>query len=207
MTNWKNFYKYEAHRPAVANMLYEPLVNEEHTVFCMNWNHNNYFNNPKMTDELLQFWFKREVKYLLLLRNKKYSPEILDIDYAGRKIKFRWYDKGLNYLIEKNEIESIPSWKDKIRAIVKDLEQQGIYKINMYPHTFYFDDKDEAHCMDMYGCADSKSKHLDTRYLEPLINSNRFDKFIVNGNLDTHELYKETIKTNYANWPGDFLNA
>lgn len=207
MPDWKNFYKYDEYGSAVANMLYEPLVNEERTVFCMNWNHNNYFHNPKMTDELLEFWFKREVKYLLLLRNKKYSPEILDIDYAGRKIKFRWYDKGLNYLIEKNEIESIPSWKDKIRAIVKDLEQQGIYKINMYPHTFYFDDKDEAHCMDMYGCADSKSKHLDTRYLEPLINSNRFDKFIVNGNLDTHELYKETIKTNYANWPGDFLNA
>lgn len=29
----------------------------------------------------------------------------------------------------------------------------------------------------------------------------------MNNQLDTHELYKETIKTNYAEWPGDFLNA
>ena len=45
------------------------------------------------------------------------------------------------------------------------------------------------------------------KYLKPLIRTNRFDKFIINDQLDTHELYNETIKTNYAEWPGDFLNA
>jgi hypothetical protein len=77
----------------------------------------------------------------------------------------------------------------------------------MYPHTFYFDDKDQAHCMDMYGCTDNDSRYLSIEYLEPLIRTDRFDKFIHNNQLDTHELYNETIKTNYAEWPGDFLNA
>ena len=77
----------------------------------------------------------------------------------------------------------------------------------MYPHTFYFDDDDNAHIMDLYGCSDRHSRYLDTRFLKPLIRNKRFDKFIVNERLDTHELYKETIKTNYAEWPGDFLNA
>ena len=77
----------------------------------------------------------------------------------------------------------------------------------MYPHTFYFDDKDEAHCMDLYGCTDNSSRYLNIDYLRPLIQNERFDKFIINNTLDTHKLYQETISTNYAQWPGDFLNA
>ena len=61
--------------------------------------------------------------------------------------------------------------------------------------------------MDLYGCTDINSKYLDVKKIKPLIRNDRFDKFIVNDQLDTHELYNETIKTNYGEWPGDFLNA
>ncbi len=206
MADWKNFYKYQQ-GPTIANIVYEPLVSSDNNVFCMNWNHNKYFENNTMTEELYSFWFDREVKYLLQLKNKSYIPEVLDVDYKKRKIKFRWYNKSLNWMLINNEINQIPDWKEKIKSIKEDLEQNKIYKINMYPHTFYFDDKNEAHCMDMYGCTDNASKFLEVSYLKPLITSDRFDKFITNNQLDTHELYKETIKTNYAEWPGDFLNA
>jgi hypothetical protein len=206
MADWKNFYKYQQ-GPAVANMLYEPLVSADGKVFCMNWNSNKYFMNDIMTEELYEYWFNQEVKYLLKLKNKSYVPEILDIDYSKRKIKFRWYNKSLNWLIVNNQINNIKNWQDQIQNIKQDLEQHRIYKINMYPHTFYFDDKDQAHCMDMYGCTDNDSRYLSIEYLEPLIRTDRFDKFIHNNQLDTHELYNETIKTNYAEWPGDFLNA
>ena len=206
MTDWKNFYKYQQ-GPAVANMLYPPLVSADGKVFCMNWNANKYFMNDIMSEELYEYWFNQEVKYLLKLKNKSYVPEILDIDYSKRKIKFRWYNKSLNWLIVDNQINNIKNWQDQIQNIKQDLEQHRIYKINMYPHTFYFDDKDQAHCMDMYGCTDNDSRYLSIEYLEPLIRTDRFDKFIHNNQLDTHELYNETIKTNYAEWPGDFLNA
>ena len=160
-----------------------------------------------MTEELYNFWFNQETRYLLKLKNKKYIPEILDIDYKKRKITFRWYDKSLNALIENNEINKISNWQNKIKAIKDDLEKEKIYKINMYPHTFYFDDNNEAHIMDLYGCTDYNTRFLDIQFLKPLIRTDRFDKFIINDQLDTHELYNETIKTNYAEWPGDFLNA
>ena len=206
MDNWNHFYKYHQ-GPAVANLLYEPLVNEDCTVFCMNWNPNKYYNNKLMTEDLYQYWFEQEVKYLLRLKNKNYAPEVIDIDYSRRKIKFRWYNKNLNLLSNNNSIQDIDDWQEKIKKIVEDLEQQNIYKINMYPHTFYFDDKDEAHCMDLYGCTDNSSRYLNIDYLRPLIQNERFDKFIINNTLDTHKLYQETISTNYAQWPGDFLNA
>ena len=206
MENFKNFYKFKGGL-AVTNMLYEPLVSNNKKIFCMNWNANKYFENAEMTDELYNYWFNQEVKYLFKLKNKKYIPEVINIDYSKRTIIFRWYDKSLNWLLETKQINNIPNWQDKIKAIKDDLEENNIYKINMYPHTFYFDDDDNAHIMDLYGCTDRYSRYLDTRFLKPLIRNKRFDKFIVNERLDTHELYKETIKTNYAEWPGDFLNA
>ena len=53
--------------------------------------------------------------------------------------------KVLHWLLETRQIDSIPNWQDKIKAIKDDLEKDNTYKINMYPHTFYFDDEDNAH--------------------------------------------------------------
>lgn len=206
MDKWNNFYKFKGGL-AVTNMLYEPLVSNNKKIFCMNWNANKYFENKEMTDELYNYWFSREVMYLFILKNKNYIPEVINIDYKKRKITFRWYDKSLHWLLKTRQINSIPNWQDKIKAIKDDLEKDNIYKINMYPHTFYFDDEDNAHIMDLYGCTDVNTKYLDVKHLKPLIRNDRFDKFIVDDQLDTHELYNETIRTNYAEWPGDFLNA
>ena len=206
MENFNNFYKFKGGL-AVTNMLYEPLVSNNKKIFCMNWNANKYFENVEMTDELYNYWFNQEVKYLFKLKNKKYIPEVINIDYTKRTIIFRWYDKSLHWLLETKQINNISNWQDKIKAIKDDLEENNIYKINMYPHTFYFDDEDNAHIMDLYGCTDVDTKFLDVQFLKPLIRNDRFDKFIVNDQLNTHELYNETIKTNYAEWPGDFLNA
>jgi len=206
MDKWNNFYKFKEGL-AVTNMLYEPLVSNNKKIFCMNWNANKYFENMQMTDELFNYWFNQEVKYLFKLKNKKYIPEIINIDYSKRTITFRWYDKSLHWLLKTRQIDIIPNWQDKIKAIKDDLEKDNIYKINMYPHTFYFDDEDNAHIMDLYGCTDKQTRYLNAEFLKPLIRNDRFDKFITNNQLDTHELYNETIRTNYAEWPGDFLNA
>lgn len=191
----------------MTNLLYEPLVSKDKKIFCMNWNKNQYHDNEFMTEELYNFWFNQECKYLLHLSNKKYIPEILLMDTKKRVIEFRWYDKNLNVMIENNTINKVKNWQKKIKEIKDDLEKDNIFKINMYPHTFFFDDEGNAHIMDLYGCTDKHSRYLDTKFLKPLIRGTRFDKFIMNERLDTHKLYQETIKTNYAEWPGDFLNA
>ncbi|HBY66920.1 MAG TPA: hypothetical protein DEG69_03605 [Flavobacteriaceae bacterium] len=206
MHKWKNFYKFKEGL-AVTNLLYEPLVSKDKKIFCMNWNKNQYHDNEFMTEELYNFWFNQECKYLLHLSNKKYIPEILLMDTKKRVIEFRWYDKNLNVMIENNTINKVKNWQKKIKEIKDDLEKDNIFKINMYPHTFFFDDEGNAHIMDLYGCTDKHSRYLDTKFLKPLIRGTRFDKFIMNESLDTHKLYQETIKTNYAEWPGDFLNA
>ena len=81
MENFNNFYKFKGGL-AVTNMLYEPLVSNNKKIFCMNWNANKYFENAEMTDELYNYWFNQEVKYLFKLKNKKYIPEVINIDYS-----------------------------------------------------------------------------------------------------------------------------
>ena len=120
MENFKNFYKFKGGL-AVTNMLYEPLVSNDKKIFCMNWNVNEYFDNAEMTEELYNFWFNQELKYLLHLSNKKYIPEILLIDTKKRVIEFRWYDKNLNVMIENYTINKIKNWQKKIKAIKDDL--------------------------------------------------------------------------------------
>ena len=182
MHKWKNFYKFKEGL-AVTNLLYEPLVSKDKKIFCMNWNKNQYHDNEFMTEELYNFWFNQECKYLLHLSNKKYIPEILLMDTKKRVIEFRWYDKNLNVMIENNTINKVKNWQKKIKEIKDDLEKDNIFKINMYPHTFFFDDEGNAHIMDLYGCTDKHSRYLDTKFLKPLIRGTRFDKFIMNERL------------------------
>ena len=131
MPKWKNFYKFKEGL-AVTNLLYEPLVSKDKKIFCMNWNKNEYHPNEFMTEELYNFWFNQEVKYLLHLSNKKYIPEILYLDTKNRMIEFKWYDKNLNVMIENNTINKIKNWQNKIKEIKDDLEKDKIFKINMY---------------------------------------------------------------------------
>jgi len=187
MHKWKNFYKFKEGL-AVTNLLYEPLVSKDKKIFCMNWNKNQYHDNEFMTEELYNFWFNQECKYLLHLSNKKYIPEILLMDTKKRVIEFRWYDKNLNVMIENNTINKVKNWQKKIKEIKDDLEKDNIFKINMYPHTFFFDDEGNAHIMDLYGCTDKHSRYLDTKFLKPLIRGTRFDKFIMNERLDKNQL-------------------
>ena len=81
----------------------------------MNWNKNQYHDNEFMTEELYNFWFNQECKYLLHLSNKKYIPEILLMDTKKRVIEFRWYDKNLNVMIENNTINKVKNWQKKIK--------------------------------------------------------------------------------------------
>ena len=195
---WDRFYK-----PinAVANVLYEPLISMDKKVFCMNWNPSTYFENKFLNNDLREYWFLREIKFLLKLRGKSYIPEVIDIAYDDRQIFFRWYD---------NKLLSTGNWREQITEIKTDLENEGIFKINLYPHTCYVNDDGQIHIMDMYGCTDIDSKWINTEYLKPLMLDKphkRFTESITGTDCDTHKLYAITIQSNYAKWPGDFLNA
>jgi hypothetical protein len=210
MEYWNNFYKHELGTLAVANMVYEPLINPNKDVFKMNFNNNQYFVNPNMTDDFRQNWFSREANYIEKLKNKPYAPEILNIDHRNRIIEFKWYDRSLSKLIHTGEISAVPNWQQQIKDILSDLLAANIRKSNLYPHTFYLDDKNKVRIMDLYACAGTEDRYVSKELLCSIlfdINHPRFAQSLVGELYDTFMVYEMTIKTNYGNWPGDFLNA
>lgn len=209
--DWIQWYKWDSFSSmCVANHVYEPLVNSEYTIFKMNFNDNNYFINPNMTENLRSQWFEREKKYTEILKNKPYAPEITNIDIKNRTIEFKWFNKNLSKMIYNGELKDKDNWKQQIKDILADLLAQGIRKSNLYPHTFYMDDKNQIHIMDLYGCSSTVDRYAPKELLSSIVhdpNHPRFAKSVMGDVYDTFKLYDLTVKMNYGQWPGDFLNA
>jgi hypothetical protein len=68
------------------------MINPEKNIFCMDWNPSNQYQTQhkedRNLDELIDFFFPREVKYLTAFLKKSWAPEIIDIDYKNKQIFF-----------------------------------------------------------------------------------------------------------------------
>jgi hypothetical protein len=207
---WNNFYKHELGTLAIANLVYEPLISPNKNIFKMNFNKNEYFVNSNMTDDLRQNWFAREINYMEKLKNKPYAPETLNIDHRNRTIEFKWYDRSVSKLIHTGEISTVPNWQQQIKDIVADLMLENIRKSNLYPHTFYLDHHNHIRIMDLYGCSSTEDRYVSKELLTSILFDSthpRFAQSLTGAMYDTFKLYELTIKMNYGEWPGDFLNA
>lgn len=194
----KHYYKI-LQGECVANVLYEPII--DGNKFIMNWNPNEYYENKLMTNEHYDYWFRREIHYANKISDKDYAPEIIDIDEKNRKMVFKWYDKSLFSLFD------VDGWLGKVIRIKKDLEKIGIKKINLYPHTCYYDDNYNLRIFDMYGSCSHDDRFLGLDLLRPLIREEeRWATCIKDNMLDAYCLYETTLKNNHGRWPED-INA
>jgi len=146
------------------------------------------------------YFFKRELEGLNLIANKLYSPEVISVDENNLIIKIKWYDSNLNHLLYKKE--SIPDdWKEQINSILKDLISMNIYKVNIYPHTFYVKEN-KIKILDLYAC--SSRIHYDK--IKDIINDkNRF--FFKNGFLHTKKTFEYTVKKQKEYWTESFIKC
>lgn len=144
-----------------------------------------------------KLWFDAEVKGIEHLSNKLYIPEVLNVDYDNYVIEFKWYNTSINHLLHLNK--PLPNnYLDQIRSILKDLESSNIYKINLYPHTFYLKGS-QVHIMDLYACISSDDIILE-KDIGSIINDKERFKF-VDGILDLKYTYNYTLKHNVGDWP------
>lgn len=210
--NWIHFYKYdEGFDNAPAVMVYEPFVNEDKTLYKMHYNNiNDYFYNERYTDDLVQFYFTREVDFLNRLKDKPYAPEVTNIDFENKEIIFKWYDSNLNRIMHEGNLdERLPNWKEQIKNIVNDLESQGIYKINLYPHTFYIDSNNNIRLYDLYGCVDIEEPRVEHRILDPIVTEANKQRFMLEDDqewIDMLIVYRYSKQNNAGKWPENFLN-
>jgi hypothetical protein len=174
--------------------VYTSLVDIGLGKFCMDFNP----SNPKYSEELINDLFRREVKYLYNLQEYVWCPTGVEVDLAGRKIYFDWFENPLpeNYAFQ-------------LEQIAKDLHNKKIYKPSFYQKYFYTDGSGTLHAFNFYSCSDYHEQPIDMNFYKPILNLDRaelIENIAPDGKLDMGVLIKYAFN-NYIEWPNNPLPA
>ena len=145
LSNWTYHYDVQQDgRPMRANLVYTAYINPERNQLCMEFirqpdYHNNDIENERWTDDMLEERFRREIKYQVKAKaNNIPTLDIIDIDYANRRIFIEWYDTDFYTLGQRaNGYDNVlPGWEDQWLNIMTQLWANDMYKISLHPNSF-----------------------------------------------------------------------
>jgi hypothetical protein len=211
INNWTPFYKYSEDGVGgkMSQQTYEPLISPDEKTFCANYDWQNQYQRVWQpgrvgyTQDVVEYFFNKEVEYAQRFSNKKWAPEIIDIDYVNKRIFYKWYGPTCNELIYTGR--TLPSdWKLQLQNIMMDFYHEGVYKLTMYPHCHYFDSDGIMHCIDMYGCVEVDDPFIEAKYMDGIIHATaqfRLDETgeLINGKYNLGTMFKQSLGT-HVRW-------
>jgi len=172
--NWVPYLKLETEgRPCMDQQTYEPLVSSDGKTFCKNYNFPNDYayrdttDRPLYTEEVVDWFFENEIKYIEQFKNKPYAPEVIDI--KDKKIYIKWYGKSCNQIIYGKESWNEVDWLRQISDIIYDQYNEGVFKLTMYPHCHYIDSTGQMKAIDWYGCVPVDAPYIGEKYMQGII--------------------------------------
>lgn len=206
ITGWNKFYKYyDDGQLVTTNVLYTPYVNPEGTVLCMSWNEKDPYqrDNTRLTKELVDFFFDREVTYLMKFQEFDWAPRVLEVDLENRRVFIEWNKETLNTILYtgRNLDELCPTWKEEIFTMLKDIVDSGYYKMALYPHCFFIAADGTLKVFDFYSCLSIEERYLPRATLIGLIgpdSGGRFDEATVDNKVDFYVFFKNTLLNQLA---------
>ncbi len=210
--DWTYLYKYAIDTSTElklcrTNLLYSPTVSPDNDILCMDWNQNFYYHKSPRSQEILDWFFDREITNLKFFQDYDWCPEILDIDLSNKKIFIEFNGTLLNHLIFKEDSldRKCEDWQRQIRNIINDLDNSNFYKVALYPHCFYLSSKGIVKTIDYYSCISKDERYFPLSMIQPIIGENseeRFKQATVDDKIDGKLLYDYTIKKHLDTvWP------
>ena len=213
ISDWKPFYKYDNNGTynCMSQQTYEPLTSPDGKTFCANYDWQNTYqriwqpDRVGYTQDVVEYFFNKEVEYVTRFKNKQYAPDILDIDYVNKRIFYSW-GNSCNALIYGNKGTMPKDWQDQVSNMLLDAYNNGVYKLTMYPHCFYVDADDLMHTIDWYGCVEVADPFIETKYMDGIIHSTaqfRLDETgeLVNGKYNLGKMFKQSLGK-HVDWYG-----
>jgi hypothetical protein len=209
ITDWKQFFKYKDGELESTNVLYTPYVNPEENILCMSWDETDKYqkDNTRLTKELVDFFFQREITYLTKYQKYPWCPKIIEIDTENRRIYIEWNKETFNTIIHTNrKLEDYASnWKEDIFTILSDIINEGDYKMALYPHCFFVSKDNIVKVFDFYSCLSIDERYLERSLIEGLIgpdSGGRFDEATVETKVDFKLFFKNTLNNQLQKtWP------
>lgn len=211
LTNdWKYYYKIDSLQKQIpSNMLYSPKMNPSGDVLCIHYCLDNAYRNYDnyVSEEVIDFFFKRELKFLLEFQNFEFTPKIIDYSESDRLIFIEWNTETLSQIVNDSsrslDKECI-NWKEQLFDIINTLDSQGYFKLALYPNCFFIKDG-KIKTIDYYSIISKSERYLDRNLIESIIGKEgayRFDESTYNGKIDFKKFLDITVTKHLPRyWP------
>jgi len=202
-TGWEYFYKvdYRGGHKVTTNMLYTPSVNSERTLMCMLWDETHPYQeeNTRLTKELVDFFFEREVFHLTKFQQYDWAAKLIEVNTDSRKVFIEFTGETFNDILsnpDRSLDAECPDWKEQIFKILQDIVSAGYYKMALYPHCFFLVNG-KVKTFDFYSCISKEERYIKKSIIEGLIGPEsveRFETATVSGQVDFEIFFKNTLQ-------------
>jgi hypothetical protein len=216
-SDWNYYYKLNNDgRAHSSNLLYTPTVNPEQTVMCMNYCNDTVYRSDEDTqvnEDLIQWFFEREVKFLNQLSDLKTTPKLYDVDLKNRKIFIEWNKETLSQILftpSRNLDNELPNWQEQIRDFLMITKENKFWKMALYPHCFYISKDSTLKTIDYYSVVPFEEQFIERKIIEGVIGKHgayRFDASTdENGFIDFKKFFEITVTKHLSmTWPNNIF--
>lgn len=212
-TEWKYIYKiYDDGNIVPTNVLYVPSMNSLKDKMCMHFDRNAEYYMPRScvsrTEEMMEYFFRRELKYISMMQGQSFCPRLYDIDEKHRKILIEWNKESLNpvvYTPGRSLDDISPHWEKDLYSVIKSIYDLGYYKLALYPHCFFYDKNLQLKTFDYYSLVDRSNPYILKEIVDPIIGEDSHTRYIEVNRGDYYDFelfFKNTLK-NWLKWPND----
>jgi len=217
-SSWNYYYKLTPTGTAnSSNLLYSPKINPEQTVMCMHYCIDPAYRREgqEVTDEdLIQWFFDREVKFLNRLSHLKTTPKVYDVDLNNRKVFIEWNKETLSQILftpGRNLNEELPDWEKQIKDFFVSTKENKFWKMALYPHCFYISKDQTLKTIDHYSVVPYEEQFIERKIIEGVIGKHgayRFDESTdANGYIDFKKFFEITATRHLSQaWPSNIFS-
>lgn len=199
--SWSYCYKIKDGFLRNTNLLYSPTQNETGDTLCMSWDAEDPYqiDNENLDQDLIDFFFQREIKYLNIFRDRSWCPIIKDVDIINKKIWLEWNNESISQIIndpKRNLDLECPDWKNQIFNILNDINKSGYYKLALYPHCFFINKDRLIKAIDFYSVIEKDYPFVERHLIEGIIgkdSTERFDQSTSLGVVNFEKFFKITM--------------
>ena len=186
-----------------SNLLYTPRVNPEQTVMCAHYCIDSAYRPEETTiipEELIEWFFLRDVRFLNQLSHLKTTPALYDVDYENRKIFMEWNKETLSQILftpgRDLDIE-VSDWKEQMKAFFILTKENKFWKVSLYPNCFFISKDGQLKTIDNYAVIPYEERFIERKIIEGIIGKDgayRFDHSTdENGFIDFKKFFEITI--------------
>lgn len=195
-------------KPTSSNLLYVPTIDGD--VMCMHYATDRAYRSDGdiINEELLQWFFEREVRFLQELADLKTTPKVYDIDRTNRKVYIEWNKETLSQIVNdpsRNLDREVPNWQEQIREFLISCKENEFYKLALYPHCFFVAQDGTLKTIDYYSVVPYSERFIERKIIEGIIGPDgayRFDESTENGFIDFKKFFEITSKKHLTRyWP------